>query len=36
MGTLNGAHNEMANFNGLAGLETLEFLMGAARQAVRA
>lgn len=26
-GTLNGAYNEMANFNGLAGLETPEFLM---------
>ncbi len=26
-GTLNGAYNEMANFNGLAALETLEFLM---------
>jgi arylsulfatase A-like enzyme len=26
-GTINGAYNEMANFNGLAGLETPEFLM---------
>jgi arylsulfatase A-like enzyme len=26
-GTLNGAYNEMANFNGLAALETPEFLM---------
>lgn len=26
-GTLNGAYNEMANFNGLASLETPEFLM---------
>jgi arylsulfatase len=26
-GTLNGAYNEMANFNSLAALETLEFLM---------
>jgi len=26
-GTINGAYNEMANFNGLAPLETLEFLM---------
>ena len=26
-GTINGAYNEMANFNGLAGLETAEFLM---------
>ena len=26
-GTLNGAYNEMANFNGLAALETAEFLM---------
>ena len=26
-GTINGAFNEMANFNGLAGLETPEFLM---------
>jgi arylsulfatase A-like enzyme len=25
-GTINGAYNEMANFNGLAGLETPEFL----------
>jgi arylsulfatase A-like enzyme len=25
-GTLNGAYNEMANFNGLAALETPEFL----------
>ena len=35
-GTLNGAYNEMANFNGLAALETPEFLMAAARQAGRA
>src|SRR5262249_24510983 len=26
-GTINGAYNEMANFNGLAALETPEFLM---------
>ena len=26
-GTLNGAFNEMANFNGLAGLETTEFML---------
>ena len=35
-GTLNGAYNEMANFNGLAALETPEFLMAALRQARRA
>ena len=27
-GTMNGAFNEMANFNGMAGLETPEFLLG--------
>ncbi|WP_280637308.1 arylsulfatase [Nocardioides sp. W7] len=26
-GTMNGAFNEMANFNGMAGLETLEFML---------
>ena len=35
-GRLNGAYNEMTNFNGLPALETPEFLIGAARQARRA
>ena len=34
-GTLNGTFNEMLNFNGLAAIETPEFLNGADRQARR-